>query len=749
MSVTRTGAAVVRTTRSFASQTPAAHSPQVTLATLNEQPEFQLPKPRLGFVGTGVMGAAISKNLLADGYDLSIYNRSNSDRFQELVDLGATPASSPAEAAERSDVIFTMVGTPVDVESVVAGPTGTLAGLSTGGMTVDMTTSCPTLAIRLAELAAEQGKSSIDAPVTGGDIGARNGTLSIFLGGNATDCQLLEPVLDSMATTVNRFGDAGAGQQAKLANQIGIASQVIAMAESMAYAHKAGVDLAVWLPAVASGGAGSFSMTNYAPRIMRRDFDPGFFVDHFIKDMGLALDQCTKMGLSLPGLALCQSLFLALRAQGHGAKGIQAIVLALEEINRITLPTADVIMPSPAAPTPAPAPAPKRVINLSAGPATLDYSAMKEAATNFLSYKNSGMSMMEMSHRDAGGPVQNAIQNASDSVRDLLEVPGDYHVLWMQGGAHAQFAATIMNTLGDKKSVDVVQSGYWSERFKLSEAERYCDVGVAWSGEGYGYTRHAPVSEWNVNPDSAFVHVCLNETVQGVEYHYDPKLPGTPGDGSPFLVCDATSTLMSRPMDIENYGIVFASAGKNLGPAGSTCVIVKDSLLGNAADVCPSVLNYTKQAASLPISSIYNTPPTYNLYMTSLVLAEYQKRGGLEKIQQNGLDRSQRIYDIIDQSNGLFSNGVEHESRSRMTIPFQISDGADPALAAEFQRAGAEAGIEQLLLHPLFPGLRITMYNGLADSDFDVVEGFMQKFVTDHSTFTVPASVTSPAVAMR
>ena len=520
------------------------------------------------------------------------------------------------------------------------------------------------------------------------------------------------------------------------------------MAESMAYAHKAGIDLAVWLPAVASGGAGSFSMTNYAPRIMRRDFEPGFFVDHFIKDMGLALDQCTKMGLSLPGLALCQSLFLALRAQGHGAKGIQAIVLALEEINRITIPTAEVTMPSPAAAAPAAAAAAaaaKRVVNLSAGPATLDDTAMTEAASNFLDHKNSGMSMMEMSHRDAGGPVQTAMANASDSVRDLLEVPDDYHVLWMQGGAHAQFAATIMNTLGSKKSVDVVQSGYWSERFKLSEAERYCDVGVAWSGESNGYTKHAPVSEWNVNPDSAFVHMCLNETVQGVEYHYDPKLPGTPGDGSPFLVCDATSTLMSRPMAIENYGIVFASAGKNLGPAGSTCVIVKDALLGNAADICPSVIDYTKQAASLPISSIYNTPPTYNLYMTSLVLDAYQKRGGLEKIQQNGLDRSQRIYEIIDQSNGLFSNNVEHGSRSRMTIPFQIADGADPALAAEFQRAGAEAGIEQLLLHPLFPGLRITMYNGLADSDFDIVEGFMHQFVTDHSTF----SVASPAAAMR
>ena len=201
--------------------------------------------------------------------------------------------------------------------------------------------------------------------------------------------------------------------------------------------------------------------------------------------------------------------------------------------------------------------APKRVVNLSAGPATLDDAAMRTAANNFLDHKGSGMSMMEMSHRDPGGPVQTAIQSATNSVRDLLEVPDEYHVLWMAGGAHAQFAATILNCLGDKGSVDVVETGYWSERFRVSEAERFCDVNVAWSGEPSGFTRHAAVEDWTVSPDSAFVHVCLNETVQGVEFHDDPKLPGTPGDGSPFLVCDATSTLMSRPMDIENYGVVF------------------------------------------------------------------------------------------------------------------------------------------------------------------------------------------------
>ena len=179
---------------------------------------------------------------------------------------------------------------------------------------------------------------------------------------------------------------------------------------------------------------------------------------------------------------------------------------------------------------------------------------------------------------------------------------------------------------------------------------------------------------------------------------------------------------------------IAGSAGKNLGPAGSTVVIVKNELLGTAADHCPSVLDYTKQAATSPIPSLYNTPPTYNLYMTSLVLDEYRNRGGLAEIKKTGIERAAQIYDIIDGSGALFTNQVDPGCRSRMTIPFQILGGAEPTLQDEFVRAGRRAGIEQLFLHPLFPGLRITMYNGLSDADFEVVAGFLQRFVEEHTT---------------
>lgn len=538
------------------------------------------------------------------------------------------------------------------------------------------------------------------------------------------------------------------GHQAKLANQIGIASQVVAMAEALVYAHRAGIDLAVWLPAVAGGGAGSFSMTNYAPRALRRDFDPGFFVDHFIKDMGLALDQCKLAGLHLPGLALANRLFVELQTLGHGAKGVQALILALEQMNSVTVPAVDVgVVGAPTNPlliTPTSAQGETeldiadtergRVTNLSAGPAVMDNSVMREARSNFLSHNGTGMGLMEMSHRDAHGPVQRAIADATSSVRELLAVPADHHVLWMAGGAHAQFAASILNTLGDKRQVDVVQSGVWSEKFRVSEAERLCPdgVNVAWTGESEHYLRVGGADEWQCSTDSAFVHVCLNETINGVEYLVDPELPA----GSPFISCDATSTLMSRPMDISKYGIVYASAGKNLGPAGATLVIVKDELLGRAADSCPSVLNYTKQAIQNPIPSLYNTPPTYNLYMISLMLREYERRGGLCAIAEEAKARAALIYDIIDNSDGFYNNQVAEGSRSRMSIPFHILDGPSTPeggeLMNQFIESGQKLGIQQLFAHPLYPGLRVTMYNGLSTSSVETVAAHLERFYIEH-----------------
>jgi len=670
----------------------------------------------------------MSHRLINDGYQMAVYNRSKSQRFEELVDRGAVACSSPAEVAEQSDIVFTMVGTPADVKQVVAGPEGTLAGLAVGGMTVDMTTSCPTLARELAVVAAECGRISIDAPVTGGDVGARNGTLSVMLGGDRGGCCTLEPVLSSVAASTTYFGDAGMGQHAKLANQIGIASQVVAMAESMVFAHKAGLDLETWLPAVVSGGAGSFSMSNYAPRVLRRDFEPGFYVEHFIKDMDLALQQCKKLGLSLPGLAQCQALFLTLKAQGHSGRGIHALVLALESMNAVELPASahDWALPTKPEPQVKQAPA-RRAVNLSAGPSTLALGAMQTAQANFVDHEGSGMGLMEMSHRNPGGKVQTAIADATQSVRDLLAVPDNYHVLWMQGGAHGQFAATLLNCLGGKRQVDLVKTGYWSERFATTEASRMCDINVAWDGACVDYSTVGAPEEWAYSQDSAFIHMCANETIHGVEYLQDPTLPAD----APWISCDATSTLLSRRMDISKYGIVYASAGKNLGPAGTTCVIVRDDLLGNAADVCPSVLNYTKQVASVPISSLYNTPPTYNIYMASLVLKEYEKMGGLETIEANAARRAGLIYDIIDRSGGLYTNQVNPVARSRMSMPFRVLGGSGE-LEDKFIAAGKAQGITELFAHPLFPGLRITAYNGLTDDAVDQVATLMESFLHDH-----------------
>ena len=666
-----------------------------------------------------------------------MYNRSHSDRVKQLEAKGATLAESPSAVAWKSDLVFHMVGHPSDVEEVLLGQDGTLAGLRPGGVAIDMTTSSPSLAVRIADAAHTTGAVSIDAPVTGGDIGAQNGTLSILLGGDEAACRNLTPfLLETIAGTANYFGGAGQGQQAKLANQIGISTQIVAMAESMLFAHKAGLDLATWLPAVANGGMGSFSVSNYAPRVMERNFDPGFYVTHFIKDLGLALDECKRMKITLPGLELAHQLFVLLKNQGHGDKGIHALVLALEQINGgvgagMTLPKRTVALP----PTPTPAAkAPKRVINLSAGPSALPTSVMLEAQSKFVDHDGAGIGMLEMSHRDPGGTFQNTLQYATDATRDLLSVPDDYHVLWFQGGAHGQFAASIQNLVSPGGQVDVVQTGYWSERFKSTEADRLTGgkVNVAWSGDhgtaaGEGYKRIAHESEWNWSPDSEMMHICHNETIHGTEFHSDPTLPA----GAPTLCADATSNLLSRPVDVSKYGLIYASSGKNLPAAGATCVIVRDDLLGKARDECPSVLNYTKQAATMPISSLYNTPPTYNLYMISLMLKEYERMGGIDILEARAIRRAGVIYDAVDSTGGFYRNSVDSSCRSRMNVPFRIcTESGEPhaALEAKFIEDAAAEGIEQLFLHPLFPGLRVTMYNALPDDAVTKVAEYMYTF---------------------
>ena len=289
---------------------------------------------KIGWIGTGVMGSSMVGHLMDAGFSATVYNRTKV-KANALIEKGATWAETPQEVAEASDVIFTIVGYPQDVREVILGEKGVLAGCQAGNIIVDMTTSDPSLAIEIYEAAKVKGVSAVDAPVSGGDIGAKNGTLSIMIGGDKETVEALQPCWDAMGKTVVRQGQAGAGQHTKVVNQTLIAPMMIGVCEGLLYGYKAGLDLPTVMKSVSSGAAGSWSLTNLAPRIMKNDFDPGFFVEHFLKDMGIALEEAKKMNLSLPGLALANQLYLALQAQGHGRDGTQALQLALASLSNV------------------------------------------------------------------------------------------------------------------------------------------------------------------------------------------------------------------------------------------------------------------------------------------------------------------------------------------------------------------------------------------------------------------------------
>jgi 3-hydroxyisobutyrate dehydrogenase len=302
--------------------------------TDNPENSINPESTRIGWIGTGVMGRSMCGHLVEAGYSATVFNRSP-EKTKELVDRGATLASSPREVALNSDVVFTIVGFPSDVESVILGADGVLAGCTAGMTIVDMTTSRPALAAKIAQQAAAKEVASIDAPVSGGDTGARNAALSIMIGGDAQAVKRMDPLLQLMGKTIVHQGGPGSGQHTKMVNQTLIASGMIAVCEAMLYAHKIGLDLPTVLKSVASGGAASWALSNLAPRMIENDFDPGFFVEHFIKDMRIALDEAAAMNLSLPGLALAHQLYQAVAAQGHDKDGTQALVLALAKLNNI------------------------------------------------------------------------------------------------------------------------------------------------------------------------------------------------------------------------------------------------------------------------------------------------------------------------------------------------------------------------------------------------------------------------------
>lgn len=289
---------------------------------------------KIGWIGTGVMGCAMCRHIIDNGYKTFIFNR-NKQKAKPLIDAGAVWVDSPKDVAEQADIVFTIVGFPSDVREVYLSDSGIINGIKPNMILLDMTTTKPSLAIEIYSLAKLKGASFIDAPVSGGDIGAKSASLSIMVGGDKETVSVVMPLLQLLGKKIVYQGAAGSGQHAKMCNQIVVAGNMIGICESLMYAYKSGLDVETMLESISEGAASSWLLSNLAPRIVKRDFEPGFFVEHFLKDMGIALEEANSMYLSLPGLSLVNQLYVAAKAQGHGRSGTQALMLALERISNV------------------------------------------------------------------------------------------------------------------------------------------------------------------------------------------------------------------------------------------------------------------------------------------------------------------------------------------------------------------------------------------------------------------------------
>ena len=357
-----------------------------------------------------------------------------------------------------------------------------------------------------------------------------------------------------------------------------------------------------------------------------------------------------------------------------------------------------------------------RVFNFSAGPAVLPEPVLAQAAQEMLDWKGSGMSVMEMSHR---GDEFIAIHAAAEAdLRELLRIPKNYKVLFLQGGAAAQFAMIPMNLLRGKAGADYVSTGQWSKK-AISEAKKYCKPNVAASSEADNFSRVPAQSEWKLDPDAAYVHITTNETIGGVEFHWTPDTGGVP------LVADASSHIMSRPMDVERYGLIYAGAQKNIGPAGLTIVIVRDDLMGHAAPETPTVFDFKVQAES---DSMYNTPPTYGIYVAGLVFQWLKSLGGLEKMEAINVQKAKLLYDYLDETE-FYHSPVAKDDRSRMNVPFTLkSDKLDKAFLEQAERQG----LTQLKGHRSVGGMRASIYNAMPMAGVKALVEFMKEFERQH-----------------
>jgi len=353
-----------------------------------------------------------------------------------------------------------------------------------------------------------------------------------------------------------------------------------------------------------------------------------------------------------------------------------------------------------------------KVFNFSAGPAVLPREVLERAAAEMLDWHGSGMSVMEMSHR--GKEFMSISAKAESDVRMLLAIPADYAVLFLQGGAIAENALIPMNLLGEKKVADYVNTGEWSKK-SIKEAKKYCQVNVAASAEDKNFTYVPPRATWKLSADAAYVHICTNETIGGVEYNW------TPDTGSVPLVADASSHILSRPLDVTRYGVIYAGAQKNAGPAGVTLVIVRRDLLERALPITPSAFHWKEQAEN---DSMLNTPPTYSIYIAGLVFEWLLKLGGLAAMETRNVAKARLLYDYLD-STDFYRNPVLKQDRSRMNVPFKLRD---ESLDGAFLKGAEARGLLQLKGHRSVGGMRASIYNAMPLEGVQVLLDYMKEF---------------------
>ena len=357
-----------------------------------------------------------------------------------------------------------------------------------------------------------------------------------------------------------------------------------------------------------------------------------------------------------------------------------------------------------------------RVFNFSPGPATLPESVLRQAADEMLDWHGSGMSVMEMSHR--GNEFMGIHAETESLLRELMGIPANYKVLFMQGGAIGENAIVPMNLIGKTGSADYVNTGEWSKK-SLKEAKTYGKVNIAASGEAGNFTSIPKRSEWKLDPNAAYVHICSNETIGGVEYHWTPETGNVP------LVADMSSNILSRPIDVSKFGLIYAGAQKNMGPSGLTVVIVRDDLIGHALPVTPSAFNYKTQADN---DSMYNTPPTYAIYIAGLVLKHVKERGGLPAMEEQNRAKARLLYDYLDQSK-FFSNQVARDDRSLMNVPFKLKDDK---LDDAFLKGAQAKGMIQLKGHRVVGGMRASIYNAMPVEGVRALVQYMKEFESQH-----------------